>query len=360
MSVLHPVAHRPLGPLAVAAVDSTAQASDILALGPHLRDARERVAAAELRRIEASDGLVVAGMGGSAVGARLAAGVLSDRLRRPLVVADGYSLPSWVGSGTLVLCSSYSGATEETLACYEQARRLAAPILVASSGGPLTERALADGVPVVRLPRGLQPRAAVGYSLVCALAAASLCRAAPPLRRDLEGAAALMDRLASDWGPEGPDNGPAKALARRLVGLAPVIVGAGATAPVAYRWKCQLNENAKVPAFCSALPEADHNEICGWDAAAQIGAFAAIFLEDDDDPPQVRRRIRLTAAAAKTGALLVRRVSGHGETRLQRLLSLVLLGDLVSLYVAVLRGVDPADIRAISELKTALALTAAD
>jgi glucose/mannose-6-phosphate isomerase len=358
MSFAHATADQPLGPLAVAAVDTTGQAADILSLGHHLRDARSRVAAANLPAIDASDGLVVAGMGGSAVGARLALGVLSDDLRRPLVLADGYSLPPWAGADTLVLCSSYSGTTEETLACYEQARDRVAPIVVASCGGPLTERALADGVPVIGLPAGLQPRAAVGYSLVCALAAAAQCGAAPPLRRELVDAAELMDALASEWGPEGPDDGPAKMLARQLVGLAAVIVGTGATVPVAYRWKCQLNENAKVAAFWSSLPEADHNEICGWAAAAEAGAFAAIFLEDDDDPPRARRRVALTAAAAERGARLVRRVSGRGETRLQRLLSLVLLGDLVSLYLAVLRGADPAEIRAIRELKTALAVTA--
>jgi glucose/mannose-6-phosphate isomerase len=357
MSALQRVARPPLGPLAVAAVDTTGQAADILALGRHLRDARERVAAADLPATDASDGLVVAGMGGSAVGARLALGLLADDLRRPFVVADGYSLPPWAGAKTLVLCSSYSGTTEETLACYEQARGRVAPVVVASCGGPLTERARADGVPVIRLPTGLQPRAAVGYSLVCALAAASLCGAAPPLRRDLLAAAALMDALGPDWGPEGPEDGPAKTLARGLAGLAPVVVGTGPTVPVAYRWKCQLNENAKVPAFWSALPEADHNEICGWGAAGEAGAFAAVFLEDDDDPPQVRRRVMLTADAAQRGARFVRRVSGVGTTRLQRLLSLVLLGDLVSLYVAVLRGADPADIRAIRELKTALAVT---
>jgi glucose/mannose-6-phosphate isomerase len=213
-------------------------------------------------------------------------------------------------------------------------------------------------VPVIRLPAGLQPRAAVGYSLACALAAASLCGAAPPLGRHLVAAADWIDALAREWGPEGSDDSRAKMLARLLGGLAPVIVGTGGTVPVAYRWKCQLNENAKVPAFWSALPEADHNEICGWGAAAEAGAFAAIFLEDDDDPPQVRRRVLLTAAAAQRGARVVRRVSGQGETRLQRLLSLILLGDLVSLYVAVLRGADPADIQAIRELKTALAVTA--
>jgi glucose/mannose-6-phosphate isomerase len=283
--------------------------------------------------------------------------VLGGRLRRPVTVADGYELPSWVGPGTFVLCSSYSGTTEETLSCYEHAREAAATIVVASTGGPLVSRAYADGVPVIRLPGGLQPRAAVGCSLVCALAAAASCGAAPSLREELEAAARLVDELAVEWGPAADERGLAKELARRLFGAVSVVVGAGSTAPVAYRWKCQLNENAKLPAFCSVLPEADHNEICGWQAAATLGTFGAVFLEDANDRPEIRRRTELTARAALDGGIRVARVTARGDTRLERVLSLVLLGDLVSLYLAVLGETDPVEIRAIHELKAALMFT---
>src|SRR6185437_1379697 len=155
---------KPLAADTVAAVDCTGQGAAMLALGRQLRHARELVDAAGLPSVGAPRGLIVAGMGGSAVGARLAIGVLGDRLRRPITVADGYELPRWAGPGALVLCSSYSGTTEETLACYDQARERAARIIVATTGGPLMARAQADGVPVIRLPGGLQPRAALGYS----------------------------------------------------------------------------------------------------------------------------------------------------------------------------------------------------
>jgi glucose/mannose-6-phosphate isomerase len=357
LSVVSRFAGRQLGPEAVAAVDSTDQAAAMLALGRQLRHARELADAAGLSSVGMPRGLAVAGMGGSAIGARLAIGVLGDRLRRPVVVADGYELPPWVGPGTLVLCSSYSGATEETLTCYGQARERGAAVVVASVGGPLTARAQADGVPVIRLPGGLQPRAAVGYSLMCALAAAAACGAAPSLREELEPAARLLDELALEWGPAGDEHGVAKELARRLCGAASVVVGAESTAPVAYRWKCQLNENAKLPAFCSVLPEADHNEICGWEAATACGTFAAVFLEDVEHRPEIRRRVDITARAALNAGVRVARVTARGTTRLERVLSLVLLGDLVSLYLAVLRETDPVEIRAIHELKAALAVT---
>ncbi len=335
------------------AVDSTGQFAETLDLAAHLRDAQWRVDSADIAPIDAPGGLVVAGMGGSSVGGRLAAGALGPRLRRPLALAMGYDIPSWIGGETLVLCASYSGTTEETLATYDAAKAAGAPRLVATTGGPLAERARADGVPVVPLPGGFQPRAAVGYSLVTALEAAALCGAAPSLRDEIEAAAAQAAELAREWGPSGAEDGDAKRLARALHGTIPVITGAGLTASVAYRWKSQINENAEIPAFASKLPEHDHNEIVGWAGADR--RLGAVFLEDPEGDERAARRIEVTAELATEGAAVVERVTARGATRLERLVSLVLLGDLVSLYLAVLRGVDPVHVQAIDTLKERLA-----
>jgi glucose/mannose-6-phosphate isomerase len=335
------------------AVDSTGQFAETLGLADHLRDALWRVDSAKIAPVDAQGGLIVAGMGGSSVGGRLASGALGPRLRRPLALAMGYDIPAWIGAETLVLCSSYSGSTEETLATYDAAKAAGAPRIVATTGGPLAERARADGVPVVPLPGGFQPRAAVGYSLVTALEAAALCGAAPSLRDEVEGAAALLSELAPEWGPDGDEEGEAKRIARALHGTIPVITGAGLTASVAYRWKCQINENAEIPAFASKLPEHDHNEIVGWGGADQ--RLGAIFLDDPEGDERAARRIEVTAELAQAGAAVVERVTARGDTRLERLVSLVLLGDLVSLYLAVLRGVDPVHVRAIDTLKVRLA-----
>jgi glucose/mannose-6-phosphate isomerase len=335
------------------AVDSTGQIADALGLAEHLTDALWRVDSAAVAPVDAHGGLIVAGMGGSSVGGRLAAGALGPRLRRPLALAMGYDIPSWIGRETLVLCSSYSGSTEETLATYDAAKAAGAPRLVATTGGPLAERARADGVAVVQLPGGFQPRAAVGYSLVTALEAAALCGAAPSVRGEIGAAAALAAELAREWGPDGAEDGDAKRVARALHGTIPVFTGAGLTASVAYRWKCQVNENAEMPAFASKLPEHDHNEIVGWAGAER--RLSAVFLEDPQAEERVVRRFDVTAELAAEGAAVVERVSARGETRLERLVSLVLLGDLVSLYMAVLRGVDPVSVHAIDLLKERLA-----
>ncbi len=335
------------------AVDSPGQFGEALDLAEHLRDAVWRVDSASIAPVDAHGGLIVAGMGGSSVGGRLAVGALGPRLRRPMALAMGYDIPAWIGRETLVLCSSYSGSTEETLATYDAAKAAGAPRLVATTGGPLAERAREDGVPVVPLPGGFQPRAAVGYSLVTALEAAALCGAAPSVRDEIEGAAVLAAELAREWGPNGAEDGEAKRLARALHGTFPVITGAGLTASVAYRWKTQINKNAEIPAFASKLPEHDHNEVVGWAGADR--RLGAVFLEDPEGDERAARRIEVTADLAAEGAAVVERVSARGETRLERLVSLVLLGDLVSLYLAVLRGVDPVHVRAIDTLKERLA-----
>jgi glucose/mannose-6-phosphate isomerase len=331
----------------VATFDSTSQFAEVLDLPVHLRDALWRVDSAGLAPMDAPGGLVVAGMGGSGVGALLALGALGDRLKRPMVVVQGYSLPSWIGSDAVVLISSYSGGTEEALSCYDAARRRGARLVVTTTGGELARRARDDGYEVIPLPGGFQPRAAIGYATVVALEVAALCGVAPSLRAEVEAAAALAERLVADWGPEAAEDNLAKELARRLHDTVPVAVGAELTAPVAYRWKCQFNENAKLPAFHSELPEADHNEICGWDSAE--GRLSAVLLTDSGLHPRNAARMDLT------GRIIEDSGGARGEAPLERLVSLVLLGDLVSLYVAVLRGVDPVEIKMIDRLKDELA-----
>lgn len=340
---------------AVAQVDRTGQMADVLMLGDHLRDALWRVESAGLSPQDSPGGLVVAAMGGSAVGGALALAVLGDRASRPISFARDYGLPAWTTPDTTVLCSSYSGQTEETLAAYEAAGALGARRIVCTTGGRLAETARADGVPVIPLPGGFQPRATVGYALVVALEVAALAGVGEQLHTEIDVAAEHAASLAAEWGPGAPKDSLAKALARSLAGTIPQVAGAGLTAPIAYRWKTQINENAKTPCFSAELPELDHNEIAGWEHAAQVSRFSAVFLDDCDLHPRVRTRIALTEQAIGDQAAATHRVESRGATRLERLVSLVLLGDLVSLYLAVLAGRDPAPVAPLDWLKEAMA-----
>ena len=340
-------------------VDTGGQVDDVLALPRHLEDALWRVESAGLERSFESAGdlghLIVCGMGGSAIGSDLAQAALGDRLTKPMTTVRGYQLPSWVMPSSVVVCASYSGNTEETMACYEAAGALGAMRIAVTTGGKLAECAREDGVPVIPLPAGLQPRAAVGYMMVSALEVATLADVAAGVRTEVDAAAAGLERLAREWGPDADSDSLAKRVAQRINRTCVCVYGAVPTEAVATRWKTQLNENAKVPAFAAGLPEADHNEIVGWQNASAFGSLMAIFLEDVDQHPRVRQRVELTAELIEQEAAGTLRLESVGSNPVERLLSLVLLGDLVSVYLAVLRGIDPTPVEPIERLKAALA-----
>jgi len=341
-----------LDPRTIAAIDAEGMLGHVLELPAQLADARRRMARSDLPDRDLRGGLLVCGMGGSAIGADLAVAVIGSRARRPIRVVRDYAPDPWIGSETLVLCASYSGNTEETLEAFALAGEAGAPRAVLTTGGELARAAEAEGVPVLGLPAGLQPRAAVAYMLAGALEAATRCGVAPDLAAEIDPACRLLAGLAQQWRPGGHGSEPER-LARRLAETT-VVYGAGPTIPVAVRWKAQLNENSKLAAFCGALPEIDHNEICAWRGDGRARDIGAIFLEHPDQHPRVGRRIELTASIVAASGASVERVRARGRSALERTLSLVMLGDLVSVYRAVLDGEDPTPVAAIEGFKRRL------
>jgi glucose/mannose-6-phosphate isomerase len=331
----------------LAEVDPSGQLEDVRSLPEHLRDALWRFDSANLSEVRCS-GLAVCGMGGSAIGGDLAAAAFGDRQSLPMETVRGYALSSATPADHAVFCSSYSGNTEETMACYAAAEALGATRIAATTGGALTEAARKDGVPVIGLPAGLQPRAAVGYAFAVSAEVAALCGVAPSIRTEIDAAADHLEAQLPSLTQR------AEELAAQIEGSVPVIAGCGLTASVAYRWKCQFNENSKWPAFSHQMPELDHNEIVGWQGAADAGAFSAIFLTDRDHHPRVRSRFELTAELIADGAQAVIPIETEGESRTERLLWTVLLGDLTSLCLAGMRGVDPEPVEVIESLKDRL------
>ena len=328
------------------AVDSGAQLDAALSLPDFLRDAIWRAGSAGIEPIEAS-GLIVCGMGGSAIGGDLAAAALGSRLGKPLDVVRGYGVPAWTPPDRAILCSSYSGNTEETIACYAAAEAVGAQRIVATTGGAIGDAARSDGVPVIGMPAGLQPRAAVGYTFAIAAEVAALVGAGPAIRTEIDSSASHLEAARESLLALAADVGG------RIHGSVPLLYGCGLTTPVAYRWKCQVNENAKLPAFDHSIPELDHNEIVGW-TGAEAGAFSAVLLEDKDQHPRERRRFELTAELIADRARDVVRIETEGETRTERLLWAVMLGDLVSLELAAREAVDPTPVDLIEDLKDRL------
>jgi glucose/mannose-6-phosphate isomerase len=298
--------------------------------------------------------VVFAGMGGSALGGDLVSTLATERLSVPVTVWRGYGLPSFVGPDSLVVAVSYSGDTEETLSAFEAALRRRAPAVAVTSGGALGKLAVERELPLVRVPGGLMPRFALGhlfFPLLTLLESLGLTVVGEPERDEAIGRLEVMgeelrvDRAESD--------NEAKRLALTLRGRTPVIYGSALTEAPAYRWKTELEENAKLLAFHGRLPEADHNEVEGWrDPSARV--FHAVFLRDPLEDEETVRRVLVTQELIRDGAGGVTDVWPRGKGRPAHLLSLIYLGDWVSYYLALLRGVDPWSVPALSEVKRRL------
>ncbi len=302
------------------------------------------------------NGVVLVGMGGSAIGGDLVRTLCADAAPVPFAVVRDYTLPAWVGQRTLVIASSYSGGTEETLAGYAEARQRGARVAVVTSGGTIAERAAADGYPAVTIPGGLQPRAALGYSLgaVLRLARALGLLALP----DADFAAAVADaRARAERHDADDDANPARALSAAYVGNLPVIyTAAGFLEAVGMRWRTQIHENAKHPAVGNVFPELDHNEIMGFEAGPPdlLARMHVEVLRDRDDHPQVQKRYAATKTLVAGDVHGWTEVHTEGATRLGRMLSLVQLGDAASFWLAMRKDVDPTPVETIQQLKKTL------
>lgn len=341
----------------IARTDRSGMLVAIAGLPAQVRDAWARSRSLELPgRHSQAKAVAVLGMGGSAIGGDLVVGTFADRLSVPVVVVRGYELPAWVGPDTLVVASSHSGKTEETLAAVEAAFQRRCPVAVITAGGPLGMVAEKVSLPLLAFPAGGQARAAVGYSMV--LLAGLLERAGVLTLGDdeVEEAAVAGDAALVAWGPDVPTHAnDAKQLAWALLDRLPVVTGSGALAAVARRWKTQLNENAKTMAVWDELPEASHNTIVGYPQPETTRDHQLhLFLAAASDHPRDTLRAELAAELLEEARIGFETVRLPGASRLDQVMTGIVLGDLVSAYLAVLYATDPTPVDAIVRLKGAL------
>lgn len=301
--------------------------------------------------------LVVFGMGGSAIAGDFLR-VMADREGSvPVHVIRHYEPPAWITPEDLLVFSSYSGETEETLAAYRSARASGARSCILTTGGTLGDRARGDRIPAALLPAGHPPRAALGYSLSALLAVADHVGVLSVNGRRLESAALAVDGVISACGRSVlQSRNSAKRLAIRIAGRVTLIIGGERSlAPAALRWKGQLNENAKQLAWASPLPEMNHNEVDSFvTPKAALGRLAVVLLRDPEDHPRVARRFEWLAAYLGRRRVRVETIVAAGSEPLARLLSCAALGDFVSYYTALTNGVDPSALPGVTALKKAL------
>jgi glucose/mannose-6-phosphate isomerase len=301
------------------------------------------------------ENVVFAGMGGSALGALLAATYPGYKV--PFEVSRNYSIPEYVDKKTLFIASSYSGNTEETLEALSIAEKTGATIMVIAGGGKLVEIAKDKNYPLALLPEVTQPRYAVLYSfraLLSILVSADLLDE-KVMKKEVENAALFLKKHTQNWSVsvETAKN-PAKKLALDLVGKSIVIYGGPLTYPAAYKWKISFNENAKNIAWVNQYPEFNHNEFLGWTSHPLDKPYAVIDLRSSFEHPQVQKRFDVSARLLSGKRPTPHTINAEGETLLEQLLWLVAMGDFVSLYLALLNGLNPTPVDLIEKFKKEL------
>lgn len=301
-------------------------------------------------------GVVVLGMGGSAIGGALAAALVAEECPVPVLCVGGYDLPACAGPDTLVVGSSYSGKTEETRSAFAQALERGCRLAVIATGGDLAAVAVERGIPLLRFSPCLAPRAAIGYSLMLLLGILWRAGLIRDPGDDLDEAITVLEDWQRELRPETPAvRNPAKRLAGQLIGRLPVIYGAGFLAPVARRWKGQFNENAKQWAVWEEMPELNHNAVVGYGLPEGIRErVSVLMLRSPLDHPRVQARWEITKELLLQEGIAPDEIWGRGKSRLAQMLSLIHFGDWVSLYLAVLNGADPTPVTPIDYLKRRL------
>jgi len=310
----------------------------------------------ELSNIDTSKikNLVVSGLGGSAISGDLMLNFLQNEISLPFQVNRNYSLPNYADSSTLLLVSSYSGNTEETISVLNEAINRKCQIICLTTGGTIKDIADREKLPVVQLKRGFQPRYSLGLSFFSLLKVLQTLKLVTT-KKD------IIDKVISLWKKKGEEfsreDNLSFQLAEKLIGFVPVIYSTSdLTSAVGNRFKCQLNENSKVHAFNNSFPELNHNEIIGWETYDERTAkLKAVFIEEEITHPQINKRFKITGELLQKAGVEIISLASSEATFQERLLDLIYLTDWISYYLAILRGKDPSEIDYIHLLKKRLA-----
>jgi glucose/mannose-6-phosphate isomerase len=339
-------------------LDTLNMLAEIDGLPDQLQQAWDLGAAQPLPKLDGIRTIVLSGVGGSAIGADLAAAAVFSSIRASIIVHRDYGLPAFAqGQQTLVICSSHSGNTEETLDSFETALKNDCSLVVISTGGELIKRAGEKNIPVWRFSHNGQPRAAVGFSFGLLLSLLARLGLIPDPATDIAEAISAMKKSQEHLRADVPAaNNPAKRYAGQLVGRWVTVMGAGVLAPVARRWKGQINELAKAGANFEFLPEADHNTLAGIINPGEMLNMRTmtLFLRAPSDHPRNRLRSDLTRQAFMLEGLNTDSVDARGESALAHMWTLILFGDYMAYYLAMAYGVDPTPVEVLVSFKKSM------
>jgi len=297
--------------------------------------------------------IVIAGMGGSAISGDLLKPFLSDEVQIPLYVNRDYFLPNYADEKTLVIISSYSGNTEESISCFKEAVKKGCKIIAVSTGGLIKNFADENNLPCINLKKGFQPRFALGVSFFSLLKILQSLGLIPSQEE-------VVDEITLLWKDKGIEYSGEENIALKhaeeLAGFIPVIYSSANFGPIGYRLKCQFNENSKLHAFNNVIPELNHNEIIGWETFQEkLLNVKLITIVDNDYHSQIVKRFKITKELAQKKGVEIIVLKSNEKNIKVRIMDLIFLGDWITYYLAVLRGLDPSEIDYIDELKQRLA-----
>jgi glucose/mannose-6-phosphate isomerase len=290
--------------------------------------------------------VVISGMGGSGIGGNITIEAVAPELRIPVIVNKDYALPHYVNKHTLVVISSYSGDTEETINAMEEAMEKDAKIVCITSGGSIGDKAARKDIDHIIVPKGMPPRAAMGYSITQLLHILNFYYIiSAAYKKEMLDAIALLDA------EEDSIVNSARETAKVISGKLPVIYSTSKMEAVALRFRQQINENAKMLGWSNIFPEMNHNELEGW---KQKGNFAVVVFRNENDYPRTAKRIDVSLELVNKYTQDIVEIYSKGNSLLERMLYLIHWGDWVSYFIAELNGTDIMDISAINHLKSAL------
>ncbi len=298
--------------------------------------------------------IIVAGMGGSAIGGELLKDWTRDKITIPVEVCREYALPAYANKSTLVFVISYSGETEESLSTFLDAIKRKCMIFCVSSGGTLLEFAEKLNVPYLRIPSGIPaPRAALPYLFLPMPIILEKIGLVSEVRTEISETIKTLEKVSVENSPKKPVHiNFSKTLASNINGTIPVVYGFEIYRAVAQRFKQEFNENSKVPSKWEFFPELNHNEIVGWEEAKKLAkCFSVIFIRDNDETDEIRQRIEAPKELMRKESLKIFEVWSSGKNKLAKMLSTICIGDFTSVYLAILRGIDPTPVKTIALLK---------
>jgi len=343
-------------PEKVKKIDKSDMLSHLMKTPDYCRDAVNRARQVKVPEKVKPKNIVIAGMGGSAIGGEILQDWLREELPIPVEVCKDYVLPAYANEDTLFFANSYSGNTEETLSAFVEATHRRCVAIAITSGGHLLSFSKKLQVPHVTIPSQLPSRVAIPYLFFPLPVLMEKMGVIPSREGDIEKAIQILKRVGEENSPGTPaEDNTAKKLALELVKTTPIIYGFRQYGAIARRLKTQFNENSKVPSKHDVFPELNHNETVGWEAPEKLTKnYSVILIRDPDEPPEIKHRIETTKSLALHKAKKILEIHAKGDGKLAKMFSVLRIGDFITVYLAILQNIDPTPVRIIDEVKREL------